>query len=312
MLTCLRLIRSFFYGVLGHIVIRCLLRKTTDLRVILMAELIAIFTIDVEPDYGGQLGESYRVLEKADLLEPLADTLARQGVQPTMFITGKMFDDRPAELERVLALGGEIQLHSYSHPTGPHNVKEEAEKGMAAFQRHFGKRPEGYRSPYGRIGEEDLKALATLGFRYDSSVHPGFRPGLPRGVDASIFPELRDDGMWEVPVGASNGLKAVISMSYLKFFGPVFYRTLLKTAGFPSILVIGSHLHDFIVTPFLERLPIKKRFRYLRHKHKGPQVLERLIVMLKNAGYEFLTITELLDELDRGDSPARNFHIVRR
>ncbi len=265
-------------------------------------------TIDVEPDYGAQLGESYQTLTQLDALHRLKAVLDRHQAEPTQFIVGRLLEQFPQLAERALALGGEPQLHSYSHPIGPHDIRGELDLGIGSYEAWFSRRPSGYRAPYGRILETDYAALKQQGFTYSSSIFPTYRPGLFNNMDQGLFPWIRPEGLWEIPMAVVPKTRASMNMSFLKFFGRRVYEGMFKTFGTPSIAVIVTHLHDFIVTEKLDELPMRKRFRYLHHKHDGIALLDWMLGKLGDAGYRFMTMGALVQTLN--DSKL-DYHVVR-
>ena len=136
---------------------------------------------------------------------------------------------------------------------------------------------------------------------------PALRPGMWAQRDHashSLLPVHRDEGLWELPMACVPGLRAIVSMSYLKFFGKTAYRALTSTMGLPSVVVLDSHLHDFITTDQLRGLPMKKRFRYLHNRDDGVELLRWLVRRLKSAGYRFVTMSQIVDRLDAGAATA--------
>ena len=221
----------------------------------------AVFSIDVESDYGGIGGEHYRTFADERRFGELRSLLRDEGVEPTQFVVASIAEKHPQFVEAAASLGGEIELHSYSHPNGPHDLEREATLGLEVFERVLGTRPRGYRSPFGRIAESDYPALKQLGFAYSSSVFPTLRPGIANHFANSLFPEDKGDGLWELPLACLPRLRSVLSLSYLKFFGRRSYRCAMAATGLPSILVIDSHLHDFIPTESLRGLSPWRRLR---------------------------------------------------
>jgi len=272
---------------------------------------IAVFSIDVEADYGGIGGEHYRTFDDQTRFGELRQLLIDEAVVPTQFVVASIAEQRPELMEATASLGGEIELHSYSHPNGPHDLEREASQGLEVFERVLGQRPTGYRSPFGRIAESDYAALKRLGFAYSSSVFPTVRPGIANHLSNSLFPEAKGDGLWEIPLACLPVLRSVLSLSYLKFFGRRSYRWAMAATGLPSIVVIDSHLHDFIPTASLKGLSPWRRLRYLHHRDQGLELLQWLISLLRAQGYSFQTLGWLNEALRVDEHPVRNFHTVK-
>ena len=76
-------------------------------------------------------------------------------------------------------------------------------------------------------------------------------------------------------------------------------RLLVKIFGLPNIVVFDSHLHDFITNEkSFHSLPLHIKFAYSIRRDKGEQYLLNVVKLLKSMGYEFLTITELYEEIN--------------
>lgn len=272
---------------------------------------LAAFTIDVEPDYGGQIGVTYKTLMEEKGLSPLQEFLEQENVPATLFIVGELLDVNKTLAQRAVSIGKEFQPHSYSHPTPGHDVLVEAKKAREAYKRFFGRSPTGYRSPYGFMRGDVIPQLVDLGYVYDSSIFPTLRPGRFYNIDKPLFPYKPNNGIWELPFGCLSVIRMVVSIGYIKFFGPTVFEILLRKFGVPGILVIDSHLHDFVTTDLLDRLPLHQRLRYLRHRDDGVRLLRWLVLRLKKSGFRFVTLSDIVDRLERGEIPADCFKVVR-
>ena len=68
----------------------------------------------------------------------------------------------------------------------------------------------------------------------------------------------------------------------------------MKAIKFSNIIVIDSHLHDFIVSDkSYNKLPFFIKYAYSINKYNGMRYLKKTIEFLKERNYEFVTITEL-------------------
>ena len=271
---------------------------------------VAVFTMDIEPDYGGLAGVHYRSFADSSRFADLHDLLASEAVEPTQFIVADITRNRPDIVDIASSLGGEMELHSYDHPTGPHDLSEQARLGAQLFEDQLGRRPRGYRSPFGRITESDYQALKDLSFEYSSSVFPTLRPGIANHANSSLFPEYKGDELWELPLACLPRARAVLSLSYLKFFGKRSYRLAMAATGLPSVVIIDSHLHDFIPSSTLNGLRSWRKLRYLHHKNDGIAILKWLILLLKSEGYCFRTAGWLAKALSNQKHPVHDFSVV--
>jgi peptidoglycan/xylan/chitin deacetylase (PgdA/CDA1 family) len=266
---------------------------------------LAAFSIDIEPDYGGFFGSSYKAIEEGEDLDSFMDALAAEALPVTLFITGDLLENHEADAARISRMGTELQVHSHSHPRPPHDVVDEATRAYRSFEGFYGRPPSGYRSPFGYIRDEYMDGLSGLGYRYDSSLFPTFRPGRFSNLDRSLHPERHPSGLWEIPLGCFALTRLVFSVGYLKFFGPALFRLMLGLCGIPDILVIDSHMHDFIPTTLYGELPPAARVRYGRHMHDGRDLLLGFVSLLRASGFEFVTLSFIADRLERERWPSR-------
>ncbi len=273
---------------------------------------LAAFSVDVEPDYGGMFGPVYNALQDGERLAAFQTVLENWRVPATLFMTGDLLDNHGKLAERMAGIGAEVQAHSYGHPAPGHDVLQEARKVRDAYNGFFGRPPAGYRSPYGYMPDSCLPALAGLGYRYDSSLFPTFRPGRCCNIHKSLYPARGDGGIWELPLGCFNGVRLVFSVGYLKFFGLSAFRFLLSRFGIPGILVIDSHMHDFVPTALYNRLPSASRLRYSRNRDAGLDLLAQVFGILREAGYSFVTVGEIVRRLEAGEAPKHGVHRIQR
>lgn len=273
---------------------------------------LASFSMDVEPDYGGKFGPVYNALRDEERIEALKGLLERSRVPATLFMTGDLLDRHGDLAERMVRIGAEVQAHSHGHPEPGHDVVEEAAKARDSFTSFFGRPPSGYRSPFGYMPLRCLPILAELGYRYDSSLFPTFRPGRFLNARKPLFPVKDKGGIWEVPLGCFAGIRLVFSVGYLKFFGMEAFRFLLKRFGVPSMLVIDSHMHDFVPTPLYERLPCSSRFRYSINRDNGLGLLSEAIGILGESGFSFVTVGEMVRQLEAGEAPENRVQRIGR
>jgi len=272
-------------------------------------QLLAAFSIDVEPDYGGLFGQVYNTLLDEESIAAFQAFLEGEGIPATLFITGDLLDNHAKLAERAVRIGADIQAHSYHHPRPHHDVALEARLARDAYVRFFRREPSGYRSPYGYMPDSSLPTLGDLGYSYDSSLFPTCRPGRCCNLRKSLFPRMIREGFWELPLGCFAGVRLVFSLGYLKFFGAAVFRLLLKRCGVPSILILDSHMHDFIPTKLYHDLPSARRLRYSRNRDNGMTLLSGIAGILRAAGYRFVTVDEIHRKLEA--EPHPEFQVVK-
>lgn len=178
------------------------------------------------------------VLERC--LPRFLDLFGALGVRATFFVVGRDLDrdlgerGRGAELLRAaLTEGHELANHSYAHAydlvTWPSGAMRADLQACDAVLRALGADPRGFRAPGYTHDERLLAQVRTLGYAYDSSALPSppyyaaklgalvlyalvRRPSqsLARGARAFLgprSPHRRADGLWELPISVTPGLR---------------------------------------------------------------------------------------------------------
>jgi hypothetical protein len=261
---------------------------------------IACFTLDLELDYGVRTGK-FNIPTHDDELQDFQRSLRREGIPLSLFVVTSLLDRFPESLRIARLLGSDWHSHSHTHALERFDAEAELAESARTFQNHFGRPPLGYRAPQGLLRPEDVPRLAQAGFKFSSSIFPSYRPGKYNHLLRPLAPLLYENGVLELPLGTLPGLRYTISASYLKLLGSALSRLLFRTFGIPDILVIDSHLHDFIVDPrSYAKLSCGVRTAYAIRKHRGLDCLVALARHLRAQGYAFLTMTELFELCAQG------------
>ncbi|MEC9346794.1 MAG: polysaccharide deacetylase family protein [Pseudomonadota bacterium] len=127
------------------------------------------------------------------------DFLARRGVRGSFYVPGANIERWPDLFRRALDEGHELGAHGHEHENlslykdDPEGEERILETCLAAFQRHLGHRPTGYRSPAWDMNLHSGHILARHGFAYDSSLFAEEAPYLlsdayPAQPDLLEFP----------------------------------------------------------------------------------------------------------------------------
>jgi peptidoglycan-N-acetylglucosamine deacetylase len=128
------------------------------------------------PDKADNLvaSQSYARYDPFIAVPRIVRALRRLGLQQTFFVPGWCIEKYPAAMDLLLEGGHELALHGYLHER-PNEISSDDElywlqRGIAAFKRHTGKRPRGWRAPSFAFSKHSLGYLAAEGFVYDSSL----------------------------------------------------------------------------------------------------------------------------------------------
>ena len=85
----------------------------------------------------------------------------------------------------------------------------------------------------------------------------------------------------------------MLTVSYLKLLGRIYWSRALSTENLPRALIIDSHLHDLFEATTFGDLPLTFRLAYARNRRKGLEMLAWVIERLRELGYTFLTVGDL-------------------
>lgn len=126
----------------------------------------------------------------------LVRLLKERQQRQTFFVPGWCIEKYPAAVDTLLEGGQEVALHGYLHER-PNELSAEDERywlsrAIAAFERHVGKRPRGWRAPSFAFSKQSLEYLIAEGFAYDSSLMGDDVPYLLRHKSGSLL-ELPTD-----------------------------------------------------------------------------------------------------------------------
>jgi hypothetical protein len=253
---------------------------------------IALFSLDVETDYGTGRTEALSQLDR------FADLMADLGVPWTAFVEGHLFAARPGVCRLLRDRCGDVQLHCFDHAAG--DTADSLRRSIDLYGDFCGRVPEGYRAHTYRLTEPLVDALIEAGFRWDSSLMRAYaqggdrRPAYRRG-DYLI---LRDR-LVEFPMGTWRGVPVPLNHAYLmlaKTPGELLLRTI---AGLPRLLVYNLHMTDLVRCGSLaaaRRTPAVRllhKYAWSTHGDDTFAVVRRFAAYLRRSGYEMLTTSGL-------------------
>jgi polysaccharide deacetylase family protein (PEP-CTERM system associated) len=189
-------------------------------------------TIDVEewyhtclvPDYVEPERRPQLPRELDRLLPELLALLARHGHTATFFTLGEVAAELPGRVREIASAGHEVACHGYHHLRADHLSPARFRAQLAAAQALLedvtGTAVRGFRAPEWSLrwpGNERLRAVAELGFAYDSSLAPCLGSGRrsnprfasrlrwPDGTEVVELPPLTFAGGWQLPAGGWPG-----------------------------------------------------------------------------------------------------------
>lgn len=252
-------------------------------------------TLDLEQDYGREQINSYSSQQN---IEPLLKLLKKYQMKLTVFVTGKILDEKPEIIEKFKNFLVEFELHSYSHfnKSSSLSMKEkikEISKAKQAYVSYFNKTPIGYRAPQGIISNKEMEALAKEGFKYSSSLSPSWRPGLFNNIKKPVSPYFTKSKILEIPFSVIPKIRFPIALSYQQFWGWLCYKLAFSIFGWPNTIIYYFHLYNLKKTRNTKGLPIYLKLAYLRNQNKGLKILKKFIKFAKKHNYQSMFISEL-------------------
>lgn len=118
------------------------------------------------------------------------------GIKQTFFVPAWCIEQYPRSVEPILESGHELAHHGYLHENPMDQTRQgEAhwlERAADVIERFSGKRPVGWRGPWGAFSVNSADLLAQAGFLYDSTLMADCQPYLIRNTHGE-FVELPID-----------------------------------------------------------------------------------------------------------------------
>lgn len=219
----------------------------------------------------------------------ILDVLKKNAVKATFFCTGNFAEHAPEVLRRIIEEGHEVACHGVDH----WQPKEtDCEMSKQIVERVTGRQVYGYRQP--RMFPVSDSEIERVSYRYNSSLTPAFIPGrymhftAPRTwfmkgkvmqIPASVTPLVRFPLFW---------------LSLHNLPESLYHRLVRRTLKHDGYFVTYFHPWEFYD---LKEHPEFKIPFIIRNNsgHKMMQRLDRLIKMLKQRQYEFITYIEFVN-----------------
>jgi peptidoglycan/xylan/chitin deacetylase (PgdA/CDA1 family) len=253
---------------------------------------IALFSLDVETDYGTGRTEALAHLDR------FADLMADLGVPWTAFVEGHLFAACRGVCRLLRERCADVQLHCFDHGAG--DTAASLRRSVDLYGEFCGRAPEGYRAHTYRLTEPLVDALIAAGFRWDSSLMRAYAQGgdRRRAHRRGDYLILRDR-LVEFPMGTWRGVPLPLNHAYLmlaKTPGELLLRTV---AGPPRLLVYNLHMTDLVRCGSLavaRRAPAVRllhKYAWSTHGKDTFAVVRRFVVYLRRIGYEMLTTSDL-------------------
>lgn len=225
----------------------------------------ALMTIDVEQDCPPFLSTMNGIKQG---MPALLNVFAQEKISATFFTTGKIAEQFPEIINKIVSEGHELGCHGYTHRRFDQMTYDEAEyeiKTSAQVLRQYAP-VISFRAPNLKLPEDYLPILSANGFQFDSSIME--QAALPTTIKSDIQRIKISSGC------SCFRLPLFLSTSKIKH---------LDTA------VLFAHPWEFIDMS-KTHIPFSCRFHTGNYAIKG---LKKWISFLKKRNYFFLTVREL-------------------
>lgn len=276
----------------------------------------AVFTMDVEEFSDTECVSNSGIKVGVDMLDGLDEyvkLLEKHGIRATMFTVCHAAQIIKDKVSKYVSRGHSVALHGYTHtpPVLLDDVRfrEETLRAKHMLENEFGTEVRGYRAPCFGLDNTKLNILRELGFKYDSS-HLDFAAARHHtDIDMSDFKEILSG------VFCRKGFYE-FGITCRKFMGKSFP---ISGGGYVRMgnwnfmkAAIGQYLSEnnyyvFYLHPFemsKEKVPQIKNLKFYDKFYLNYGIntykakIETIILMLKAAGYEFVTFEELTDIME--------------
>ena len=271
----------------------------------------AVITMDVEDWYHTYFPQEEvdRSVSLLDGLDVALGIMDEQNIKGSFFVVGEIADRLGDKLRQMDAAGHDIACHNDVHlrplSMSPEEFRSQLIRAKEKVETVLGHPVAGYRAPSFAIDDERLEIVREAGFSYDSSkLKPqrsakygtlelaGYRETLPCVWQKDGFTEF------EVSTQKCGPLNLLLGGGYIRMLPWLFMKRMtqsyLKT-GKPYVM----YIHPIDLSP--QAMPTVKGCgwdKYLR-THIGRRHMEkrfrRVIAMLRQNGYEFVTFEQLRD-----------------
>ena len=218
-----------------------------------------ILTFDIEEWYVYQQypkgGSEYYLPIIDGYLDKLLFLLKKNGIKATFFCLGKVAEEFPKVIRKIVELGHEIGCHSYEHKLVTQMTRDEfykdTLKAKNLLEEVSGQKVIAYRAPAFSFTESNkwaFSVLTELGFKYDCSIFPSARsfggfPSFPANSPAII--EIDGHKIKELPVNISKVFGLSLPISGGGYFRLVPYSLIRCELIKNEYIMSYFHIRDF-------------------------------------------------------------------
>lgn len=219
----------------------------------------------------------------------ILDCLKDNGVKATFFCTGNFAQHAPAVMKRIVSEGHEVACHGVDHWRPQATDVEQSKRIVESATNET---VNGYRQPrMFPVSDDEIK---RMGYKYNSSLNPAFIPGRYMHLTCPRTYFMRD-GVMQIPASVTPTLRFPLFWLSLHNLPEAIYHALVRrVVRHDGYFVTYFHPWEFYE---LKQHPEFRMPFYIKN-HSGEQMvqrLDRLIKMLKQNGYPFITFSEFVN-----------------
>ena len=234
----------------------------------------------------------------------LLELFASLGIETTWFMPGMTIDTYESVCRQVAEAGHEIGHHGYDH-VAPGSLSRDEEldqlkRGNEAIERVSGRPARGYRSPAWDLSSNTVQLLLDEGFTYDSSMMGhDWLPYRARSGDAAQpggpMRFGKPTALWELPISWSTD-----DFPHFEYFRGNGLRTAQGVLDnwLEDFLYMREHADWGVMTYTLHPFVIGRGHRL--------RMLERLLAELREAGAEFVTAEQAVEQFAAAQDSIRD------
>lgn len=245
-----------------------------------------ILTFDIEPDFG-----KLNTYNNIKILPNVVRFLDHYNIKATFFVTCDVIEKFPSMIKK-LSKKHEIACHGYRHDNltkmDINTVTEELSKTKKVFDEKLNIDPIGFRTPFFSVNEKILEVLSRTGYKYDSSIVPGFLPGRYSNLNTEAKPYYILKNLIEIPISRIGIIP--LGTTWLQFFGYTFFNFLFQMHKSEQP-VMYSHMNEFSSVK-VELDPFRRLF-YRRRGSKALSEFKKFLKELRNR-YEFFSCKDII------------------
>ncbi len=255
-----------------------------------MKQILLTFDLeefDLPLEFGQIISEKKMFEIPKEGLDNLLSLLDKYNVKATFFTTAIFAKKYPLLLKQI-SKKHEISCHGYEHSDSYVKNIQKIQSAKNEIEKIIGKKIKGFRAP--RFEIRNIHLLSSLGFLYDSSIHPTFIPGRYM----NLFKKRKIhkiSEVIEVPLSVLPVIRLPIFWIAFKNL-PLCYSKIFTKINFLSNNYTMLVFHPW---EFADLSPINIP-NYIKKKYGKEllKMLEEYILFCKQERYEFETIENYL------------------